>query len=94
MRVIAKVFNGGPVGLDTLAAVTNEDPGTIEDVYEPFLMQLGFLAKTPRGRVLTNLGWSHLGLEAPQSASASEKESGEEAGISEEKGRQLGLDDL
>lgn len=62
---IVKMFNGGPVGLDTLAACTGEDPVTIEDVYEPFLMQIGFLAKTPRGRVLTKLGWQHLGLSCP-----------------------------
>ena len=60
------MFGGGPVGLDTLAACTGEDSVTIEDVYEPFLMQIGFLAKTPRGRVLTRLGWEHLGLNCPQ----------------------------
>ena len=65
MNNIVKMFNGGPVGLDTLAACTGEDPVTIEDVYEPFLMQIGFLAKTPRGRVLTKLGWQHLGLLCP-----------------------------
>ena len=58
-------FDGGPVGLDTLSACTGEDPVTIEDVYEPYLMQIGYLAKTPRGRVLTRLGWEHLGLECP-----------------------------
>ena len=60
------MFCGGPVGLDTLAACTGEDPVTIEDVYEPFLMQIGYLAKTPRGRVLTRLGWQHLGLSCPE----------------------------
>lgn len=60
------MFCGGPVGLDTLAACTGEDPVTIEDVYEPFLMQIGYLAKTPRGRVLTRLGWQHLGLICPE----------------------------
>jgi len=59
------MFCGGPVGLDTLAACTGEDPVTIEDVYEPFLMQIGYIAKTPRGRVLTRLGWQHLGLVCP-----------------------------
>jgi len=59
------MFCGGPVGLDTLAACTGEDPVTIEDVYEPFLMQIGYIAKTPRGRVLTRLGWQHLGLTCP-----------------------------
>jgi len=65
MRNMVEMFGGGPVGLDTLAATTGEDPVTIEDVYEPFLMQIGFLAKTPRGRVLTRLGWEHLGLPCP-----------------------------
>ena len=60
-----EMFNGGPVGLDTLAASSGEDAVTIEDVYEPYLMQIGFLAKTPRGRVLTRLGWQHLGLSCP-----------------------------
>jgi Holliday junction DNA helicase RuvB len=66
MESMATMFGGGPVGLDTLSACTGEDPVTIEDVYEPFLMQLGFLAKTPRGRVLTRLGWEHLGLACPE----------------------------
>jgi Holliday junction DNA helicase RuvB len=60
------MFGGGPVGLDTLAACTGDDAITIEDVYEPFLMQIGYLAKTPRGRVLTRLGWNHLGIECPE----------------------------
>ena len=65
MRNMVEMFGGGPVGLDTLSACTGEDSVTIEDVYEPFLMQIGFLAKTPRGRVLTRLGWEHLGLACP-----------------------------
>jgi Holliday junction DNA helicase RuvB len=65
MHAMAVMFGGGPVGLDTLAACTGEDAVTIEDVYEPYLMQIGFLAKTPRGRVLTRLGWNHLGLACP-----------------------------
>lgn len=65
MQNMIEMFGGGPVGLDTLAACTGEDSVTIEDVYEPFLMQIGFLAKTPRGRVLTRLGWNHLGIECP-----------------------------
>ncbi|NLJ94514.1 MAG: Holliday junction branch migration DNA helicase RuvB [Clostridiaceae bacterium] len=60
MLAMAENFNGGPVGLDTLAAMTNEDPKTIEDVCEPYLMQIGFVAKTPRGRILTKHGWEHL----------------------------------
>jgi holliday junction DNA helicase RuvB len=65
MRNMVEMYGGGPVGLDTLSACTGEDPVTIEDVYEPFLMQIGYLAKTPRGRVLTRLGWEHLGLACP-----------------------------
>ena len=63
-------FAGGPVGLDTLAATTGEDPVTIEDVYEPFLMQLGFLMRTPRGRVCTPAAWNHLKKNMPASAEA------------------------
>ena len=53
-------FGGGPVGLDTLAATTGEDAVTIEDVYEPYLMQLGFLMRTPRGRVCTPAAYEHM----------------------------------
>lgn len=56
-------FGGGPVGLETLAASISEDAGTIEDVYEPYLLQLGFVARTPRGRVVLENGYRHLGLE-------------------------------
>lgn len=65
LRNMAEMFGGGPVGLDTLAACTGEDPVTIEDVHEPFLMQIGFIAKTPRGRVLTTSAWQHIGLPCP-----------------------------
>lgn len=58
-------FGGGPVGLDTLAATTGEDAVTIEDVYEPYLMQLGFLMRTPRGRVCTPAAWAHMKRQAP-----------------------------
>ena len=58
-------FGGGPVGLDTLAAITGEDPITIEDVYEPFLMQLGFIMRTPRGRICTPAAWSHMKKQIP-----------------------------
>ena len=58
-------FAGGPVGLDTLAATTGEDAITIEDVYEPYLMQLGFLMRTPRGRICTPAAWQHMGRTAP-----------------------------
>jgi Holliday junction DNA helicase RuvB len=62
LRTIIEKFNGGPVGLDTIAASISEDPETITDVYEPFLMQLGFLERTPRGRVATRLAYEHLKL--------------------------------
>ena len=65
MTMIEK-FKGGPVGLDTLAAAIGEDPGTIEDVYEPYLIKNGFLARTPRGRMVTELAYGHLGLEIVQ----------------------------
>lgn len=60
-------FAGGPVGLSTLAVSIGEEPDTVEDVYEPFLMQLGLLMRTPRGRVATPAAWRHLGLEPPVS---------------------------
>lgn len=58
-------YNGGPVGLDTIAAATGEEAVTIEDVYEPYLMQIGFLGRTSRGRVVTNAAYTHLGIEKP-----------------------------
>lgn len=67
MRCMIDAYNGGPVGLETLAASTGEDPVTIEDIYEPYLMQCGFLTKTPRGRVLTRSAWEHLGIVYPES---------------------------
>ena len=57
---------GKPVGLDTLAATIGEDAGTIEDVYEPYLLMNGFINRTPRGRVVTEGAYHHLGLEIPQ----------------------------
>ncbi|MDW5299902.1 MAG: Holliday junction DNA helicase RuvB C-terminal domain-containing protein, partial [Sedimentibacter sp.] len=51
---------GGPVGLDTLAASIGEEKGTIEDVYEPYLLQIGYLARTPRGRIVTEMGYKHV----------------------------------
>jgi Holliday junction DNA helicase RuvB len=62
LLTIIQKFNGGPVGLDTLAASTSEDTDTIEDVYEPYLLQLGFIARTPRGRVVMPAAYEHLGL--------------------------------
>ena len=60
LRMIIEKFAGGPVGLDTLAAALGEDAGTLEDVYEPYLIQNGFLNRTPRGRVATELAYRHL----------------------------------
>ncbi|MBR3107070.1 MAG: Holliday junction branch migration DNA helicase RuvB [Clostridia bacterium] len=65
LTAMVEKFGGGPVGLDTLAAVTGEDAVTIEDVYEPYLMQLGFIMRTPRGRVCTPLAYEHLGKTPP-----------------------------
>ena len=62
LRTIIEKFSGGPVGLDTLAAAVGEDSGTIEDVYEPYLIQHGFLSRTPRGRVAMRQVYTHLGL--------------------------------
>ncbi len=65
LLTIIQKFNGGPVGLDTLAASTSEDTETIEDVYEPYLLQLGFIARTPRGRIAMRAAYQHLGLTLP-----------------------------
>ena len=65
LHAMAEKFGGGPVGLETLAATVNEDSNTIEDVYEPYLLQLGFIARTPRGRTLLKDGYAHLGLSMP-----------------------------
>lgn len=65
LRVIIEKFKGGPVGLNSVAAAIQEEMGTIEEIYEPFLMQLGFLARTPRGRVVTEAAYEHLGVELP-----------------------------
>lgn len=66
LRAMIEKYQGGPVGLETLAASTGEDSGTIEDVYEPYLMQQGLLQRTPRGRIATHLAYQHLGLTAPK----------------------------
>jgi holliday junction DNA helicase RuvB len=65
LAAIVHKFGGGPVGLSTLAVSLGEEPDTIEDVYEPYLLQLGFLQRTPRGRVITELGREHIGAERP-----------------------------
>ena len=65
LEAMIRHYNGGPVGLDTLAAVTGEEAITIEDVYEPYLMQLGFINRTPRGRVVLPAAYDHLGIKNP-----------------------------
>ena len=67
LRVVIEKFNGGPVGVNTIAAILSEEVDAIEDIYEPFLMQIGFLQRTPRGRVATKLAYDHLGIEFKQS---------------------------
>jgi Holliday junction DNA helicase RuvB len=67
LAAICRRFGGGPVGIKTLAVSVGEEPETVEDVYEPFLLQLGLLMRTPRGRVATPAAWRHLGLDAPPS---------------------------
>lgn len=66
LRTIIEKFSGGPVGLDTLAAAIGEDSGTIEDVYEPYLIKNGFLNRTPRGRVAADAAYRHLGMTRPE----------------------------
>lgn len=63
LETIIHHYSGGPVGLETLAATVNEETATLEDVYEPYLMQIGFLARTARGRIVTSLAYEHFGLE-------------------------------
>jgi holliday junction DNA helicase RuvB len=68
LQAVVERFDGGPVGLSTLAVALGEEPDTIEDVYEPYLLQLGFLQRTPRGRVVTKLGREHVGAVANEEA--------------------------
>ena len=77
LEAIIKFYGGGPVGLDTLAATIGEEAITIEDVYEPYLMQIGFLARTPRGRCVTKLAYDHLGI--PFAAAAQGQITGQES---------------
>ena len=71
LKTVIEIYNGGPVGLDTLAATIGEESVTLEDVYEPYLLQIGFLARTPRGRCVTRLAYEHLGLKMPSKPSPS-----------------------
>lgn len=68
LLTIINKFDGGPVGLDTLSAAVGEDSGTLEDVYEPYLIMNGFINRTPRGRVVTNRAYSHLGINIPDTS--------------------------
>ena len=68
LRALIEKFNGGPAGLETLAATINEDVNTIEDVYEPYLLQLGFVARTPRGRMCLKGGYEHMGMKMSEGA--------------------------
>ena len=68
LNVICERFDGGPVGIEAVAASLSEERGTLEEVVEPFLLQVGLIARTPRGRVATAAGFSHLGLVAPTKA--------------------------
>jgi len=70
LEAIGRKFSGGPVGLSTLAASLDEEPDTVEDVYEPYLLQQGLIKRTPRGRVLTERGFSHIGIEVPERAAS------------------------
>jgi Holliday junction DNA helicase RuvB len=70
LRAIVERFDGGPVGLSTLAVALGEEADTVEDVYEPYLLQLGFLQRTPRGRIVTKLGRAHLGAALPETTPA------------------------
>lgn len=62
LSALIEKFNGGPVGISSIAAATSEDPGTVEDIYEPYLLRLGLIARTPKGRVATPLAYDHLGI--------------------------------
>jgi holliday junction DNA helicase RuvB len=70
LRTICEKFEGGPVGLSTLAVAVSEESDTLEDVYEPYLLQKGLIKRTPRGRVATAAAWEHLGLERPRGAAS------------------------
>jgi Holliday junction DNA helicase RuvB len=65
LTTIIERFGGGPVGVNSVAAAIQEDEETIEDVYEPYLIKAGFLERTPRGRMVTRLGYEHLGINVP-----------------------------
>lgn len=71
LKTIIEKFNGGPVGLGTISSAVSEEKDTLEDVYEPYLVKLGFIARTPRGRIATKLAYEHLGIEYPEKEQSS-----------------------
>ncbi|MGD2125924.1 MAG: Holliday junction branch migration DNA helicase RuvB [Desulfobacteraceae bacterium] len=73
MLTIIEKFNGGPIGLDTLSAAVSEEKDTLEDVYEPFLIQIGYIKRTPRGRVATKLAYSHFGIKLDEASHQQER---------------------
>lgn len=73
LQALVETFDGGPTGIDSLAATLNEERGTIEDVLEPFLMQRGYIARTPRGRIATRMAYEHLGLTTPEHLSQQDR---------------------
>ena len=80
LRAIIEMYGGGPVGLETLAAALGEEAITLEDLCEPYLMQMGFLTRTPRGRCATSLAYAHLGMRAPeQTRPVSPEEAGQQS---------------
>ena len=72
LNQIARNFGGGPVGIETIAAALSEPRDAIEDIIEPYLIQQGFIQRTPRGRILTANAWKHLGMEAPRDITAAQ----------------------
>ena len=84
LACIAENYGGGPVGVETLAAALSEQRDVIEDVIEPYLMQLGLLMRTPRGRLLSEGGYRHLGMAMPQGAEAAARPAGAPASRQDE----------
>ena len=79
LRAIIEMYNGGPVGLETLAAALGEEAVTLEDLCEPYLMQQGFLTRTPRGRCVTRLAYEHLGMQPPESGRPAPEDDGQQS---------------
>ena len=69
LDAIIRFYNGGPVGIETIASIVGEESITLEDVVEPYLMQIGFLSRTPRGRIVTKAAYDHLGIAIPSAGS-------------------------